>query len=84
MLEILSVISHSTWDLPPPSLVGPFQNGTQLVAKHVLNHFRGANSDSGGYCTEEAAEKSMTMSRSEFMEWAEHCTPSLHLCLRGS
>ncbi len=84
MLEILSVISHSTWDLTPPSLVGPFQDGTQLVAKHVMNHFRGANSGGGGCCTEEAAEKSMVMSRSEFMEWAEHYAPSLHLCLRGS
>ncbi len=82
MLEIVSVISHSTWDLTSPSLVGPFQEGTRLIAKYVLNRYWGTNS--GGGCTDEAAESYMAMSRSEFMEWVVHCAPSLHLCLRGS
>ncbi len=77
------MISHSTWGLQPSSLVGSFQDGAQLVASHAMNSFKtAANSDS--HCDTETSPRSMVMSRSEFMEWAERCAPSLHLCLRGT
>ncbi len=82
MLGMLSVVSHSTWGLPLPTLVGPFQDGTQWVARYAMHFFRTTHSVGDSYDTE-TLTKSVVMTRSEFMEWAEHCAPSLHLCLRG-